>query len=79
MAYPWDVDARALWRFEGIRKRHARQLVALAFESGFLGQFLLAPLPRGIGRIQHALQGMTRDTELFAVIGEQSMEGFLAV
>ncbi len=54
-AYPWDVDARALWRFEGIRKRHARQLVALAFESGFLGQFLLAPLPRGIGRIQPAL------------------------
>ncbi len=54
-AEPWDVDAHALWRFEGIRKRHARQLVALAFESGFLGQFLLAPLPRGIGRIQHAL------------------------
>ncbi len=54
-AYPWDVDARALWRFEGIREGNARQLVALAFESGFLGQFLLAPLPRGIGRIQHAL------------------------
>ena len=40
MAYPWDVDTRALWRFEGIRKRDARQLIALAFELGFFASFL---------------------------------------
>ena len=40
-AEPWDVDAHALWRFEGIGEGNTRQLVALAFESGFLGQFLL--------------------------------------
>jgi hypothetical protein len=79
MPYPWNVDARAFWGFEGIRKRDTRQLVALAFEPGFLGQFLVAALPRGIRRVQHALQGMTGDAELFAVIGQQVVKGFLAV
>jgi len=77
--YTWDVDARALWRFEGIRKRDAGELIALAFESGFLSPFLIATLPRGIRRVQHALQGMTGDTEFFAMTGELIMEGFLAV
>jgi hypothetical protein len=36
-AYLWNVDARAFGDFEGIRKRNTRQLIALVFESGFLG------------------------------------------
>ena len=79
LAYPWEVDAGAIWRFEWIRKRDARQLVALAFEPGLLGQFLVATLPRGIRGVEHALQRMTRDAELFAVIGQQIVKGFLAV
>lgn len=79
MSYPWDVDARAFWRFEGIRKRDTRQLVALTFESGFLRQLLGAALPRRVRRVQHTLQGMTRNTELFAMIGQQIVKGFLAV
>jgi hypothetical protein len=51
----------------------------LAFEPGFLRQFLVAPLPCNPSCIQHALQDMTGDTELFAVIGQQIMQGFLAV
>jgi len=79
MSYPWHVDARAGWRFEGIRKRHTRQLVALPFQAWLLRQFLVAALPRGIRRVQHALQRMTRNPELLAMIGRQIMEGFLAV
>ncbi len=79
IAYSWDVDARPLWRCEGIRKRDARQLVALALESGFLRQLLVAALPRQKRRVEHTLQRMTGDAELFAVIGQQIMKGFLAV
>ena len=67
--YAWYVDARAIWRFERIRKRDARQFVAVAFQLGLLRQFLVAALPRSIGRIEHALQRMTGDTEFCAMIG----------
>ena len=79
MADPWDMDARAVRPFEGIRKRNTCQLVALALQSGFLRQFLVAALPGNPGRIQHALQRVTWNTELFAVIGQQIVKGFLAV
>ena len=75
----WDTDTGPLWRFEGIRKGDARQFVPLPFQSGLLCQFLIAAVPRGIRRIQHALQRVTGDAEFFAVIGQQIVKGFLAV
>jgi hypothetical protein len=66
-------------RFERIRKRNTAKSVAPAFELGLLGQLLIASLPGKIRRIQHALQRVTGDAELFAVVCKQIVEGFLAV
>jgi hypothetical protein len=41
----------------------------LASLTWFPGQFLVAPLPRGIGGIEEPLQRVARDAELCAVIG----------
>ena len=79
MPYPWNVDTCALWSFERIRERDARQLVPLAFEPWLLRQLLRASLPGRMGHVEQALQGVTGDAELFAVIGKQIVEGFWAV
>jgi len=79
MPYAWDVDTCGLWRFERIRKGDTGELVALAFEPGLLGQLRETPLPGSIGGIQHTLQCMTRDAELFAVVCQQIVEGFSGV
>jgi hypothetical protein len=79
MAYAWNVDTLPIGRFEGIRKWNTRQLIALAFEAGLLGEFFVAPLPGNERRVEHALQGMAWDAELFAVIGQKIVEGFLTV
>ena len=79
ISYARDVETGPLWRFEGIRKGNARQLIPVPFEPGVLRQFLVAALPGDICRVQHALQGMTRHPELFAVLRQQIVKGFLAV
>ena len=73
----WHMDACSGWRFERIGKGNAVEPMALAFELGLLGQLLGAPLPGKPGGIQHALQRMAGNAELFAVIGQQIVEGFL--
>ena len=75
----WHMDACAVRRFERIRKGNAAEAIALAFELGLLGQLLVAALPGKPGCIQHALQRMAGNAELFAVIGQQIVKGFLAV
>jgi hypothetical protein len=47
-----------------------------AFESGLPGRFLRATLPSCIGRVEHTLQRMTGDVELFAMLSKQIVEGF---
>ena len=79
MPYPWNVDTCAIGSFEGIRKRDARQLVPLAFEPWLLRQLLRAPLPGRMRHVEQALQGMTGNAELFAVVCKQIVEGFWAV
>src|SRR6266511_4134708 len=79
MPYPWNVDTCAIGGFEGIRKRNARELVPLTFEPWLLRQLLRAPLPGRMRHVEQALQGVTGDAELFAVIGKQVVEGFWAV
>ena len=75
----WHMDTCSSRRFERIRKRDTAEPIARAFELGFPGQLLRTALPGHPRRIQHTLQGMTRDTKLFAVISQEIMEGFLAV
>lgn len=79
MTYPWDVDMCACGICERIRERNARQLVTPPFEPGLLRQCLIAALPGNPGSIQHPLQGMTWNAQLFAMISQEIMEGFLAV
>lgn len=79
MTYPRHMDVRAIWRSKRIGKRDAGELVPLAFEPGLLRQLLIAPLPGCIGRVEHALQRMTRDAERFAMVSEQIVKGFLGV
>ncbi len=76
MPYPWDVDTCALWGFEGVRKGDARQLVPLAFEPRLLRQLLIASLPGRIRHVEQALQSMTGNADLCAMIGKEVMEGF---
>ena len=75
MPYPWNVDTCAIWHFEGIREGDARQLVPLAFETWLLRQLLIASLPGRMSHVEQALQGMTGNAELFAMIGEEVVEG----
>ena len=79
MADAWHVDACALWRLERIREGKTCELIAPAFEPGLLGQFLIAPLPGRIRGIEHALQRMARDAELFAVVSQEIVEVFLGI
>ena len=76
---PWHMDACPSRRFERIRKGNAAEPIALAFELGFLGQFLVAALPGKPGRIQHTLQRMAGNTKLFTMISQQIVKGFLAI
>lgn len=75
----WDVDTCLRWGFEGIREGNTRQLIPLAFEPWLLGQFLVTTVPGGIRRVEDALQRMTGDAELFAMVSQQIMKGILAV
>lgn len=75
----WHMDACSRRWFECIREGNATESIALPFELGLLRQFLVATLPSKPGCIQHTLQRMTGNAELFAVIGQQIVEGFLAV
>ena len=75
----WHRDACSGRRFKRIRKGNTTEPIALAFELGLLGQFLVAPLPGKPGGIQHALQRMARNAELLAVSGQQIVKGFLAI
>ena len=77
--YAWDMDTCLLWGFEGIREGNTRQLIPLAFEPWLLGQFFVTALPGSIRRVEHALQRMTGYAELFAMVSQQIMKGFLAV
>jgi hypothetical protein len=75
----WDVDAYSRRWFERIRKGNAAEPIAFAFELRLLRQFLVAALPGYPCRIQHTLQGVTGNAQLFAVISQQIMKSFLAV
>ena len=75
----WDVDAYSRRGFERIRKGNAAEPIAFAFELRLLRQFLVAALPGYPCRIQHTLQGVTGNAQLFAVISQQIMKSFLAV
>ena len=75
MPYAWNMDTCALWGFKRIREGDARQLVPLAFEPWLLRQLLIASLPGRIRHIEQALQGVTGNAELFAMIGKEVMKG----
>jgi hypothetical protein len=79
LAYPWTVATLPSGRWEGSRPRKARERSAVACEPWLLRQLLGAAWPCGVRRVQHAWQRMTRHRELCAMIGQQSVEGFLAV
>ena len=79
VADAWNMDACVMGRFERIGERKTGEFVPLAFEPGFIGQFLIATLPGRIRGIEHALQRMARDAELFAVVSQQIMEVFLGI
>lgn len=78
-AYAWKPYPSSLWRLQRIGERNTGELVALAFQPGLLHQFREAALPCDTGRVQHALQGMTGDAQLFAMIRQQIVEGVLGV
>lgn len=75
----WHMNAGPGRGFECIRKRNAAEPIALTFQLRLLRQFLVAALPGTPCRSQHALQRVTGNAELFPVIGQQIVKGFLAV
>ena len=76
MTYPRHMNACTLWRFERIREGDTGQFIALAFEPGLLRELFIAPLPGGIGRIEHALQRMTGYADFFPMISEEIAKRF---
>ena len=76
---PWHMDVCAVGSLERIREGDAGQFIAPALEPGLLRQFFIAPLPGCIRGIEHALQRVARDAELFAVVRQQIVEVFLGV
>jgi hypothetical protein len=79
MSYAWHMDRCAIWCPERIGKGDARQLVTLAFELRLLGQSSVAALPGRVRGVKHALQGMTGDAQLFAMVRKQIVERFARV
>ena len=77
--YPWYMETCAVRGLERIRKGNTVEPVPPAFKLGLLGEFLVAALPGNPGGIEHPLQRMTRNAELFAVIGQQVVKGLLTV
>ena len=73
-AEPWYMDTWPHWRPKRVWKRNAGQLITLSFEAWSFGDPLKAPLPGYVRRIKHALQGMTWDAELFAMVSKQVSE-----
>ena len=74
-----NMDTCAVRRFECIRKGNAAEPVASSFELRLPRELFIAPLPGDVCGIQHALQGMTRNAQLFAMISQQIMKGLRAV
>jgi hypothetical protein len=79
LTYARHMDARPMRGVAWIREGNARKLISLPFELRALGELVKTPLPGRIRHVEHPLQCMTRDAELFAVVREQIVERFARV
>ena len=73
---PGDRDASIFRRTKGIRKRNRRQPIVFALKSRLVSDLLEASLPCGVRHRQHALQRVTRDSHLLAVVRKQVLKIF---